>query len=170
LHGNNRKDEPRIAESDTAPYVIKEAYNNNIPITKVPCLEEAVLTEVVKFMVVGEPAQIAAAIPALKERTNGEINIFLSEPYFMEVTAPGIEKASALAYLTEHLNIGREQLCAVGDGLNDLTMLQYAGYAVAMGNAYDEVKKTADYITDTNDSDGAAKFIENLLEKGCRIK
>ena len=52
---------------------------------------------------------------------------------------------------------------AIGDHPNDLDMVQYAGIGVAMGNAVDELKKIADYITSTNNEDGAAKAIEKFI-------
>jgi hypothetical protein len=163
VHALTYDTEAVIAECDEAQYVKKEAYNNNISIRKVRCLESEIKTEVVKLMIVGEPDKISAAMAALKKRTNNEINVFTSEPYFMEITAQGIEKASALAFLMRYLNINKNNLCAIGDGHNDIPMLEYAGLAVAMGNAYDEVKQIANAITDTNDNDGAAKFIEERL-------
>ena len=76
----------------------------------------------------------------------------------MEQTFPGIEKPSALAFLLDHLGTSRERLVAIGDGLNDIPMLQFSGYAVAMGNAYEQVKRIADYVTLSNEEDGAADF------------
>jgi Cof subfamily protein (haloacid dehalogenase superfamily) len=91
------------------------------------------------------------------------VNAFFSEPYFLEITPNGIEKASALAVLLEEIGVERERLIACGDGYNDIPMLQFAGLSVAMENAYDEVKEFADIITDTNDSDGVAKVIEKYI-------
>jgi len=61
------------------------------------------------------------------------------------------------------MEIPREAICAMGDYENDISMLQYAGLGVAMGNASDVVKAKADYITDTNEEDGVANLIERLL-------
>ena len=57
----------------------------------------------------------------------------------------------------------REDLMAFGDGFNDLSMLEYAGIGIAMGNAVDEVKAIADFITVSNDEDGIAIALEQLL-------
>ena len=163
LHALTYDENGVVAESDTAAYVIKEAYNNTIPIRKAGLLEEAVAAPVVKFMIVGEPERIASALPDAQRIFSGRINVFLSEPYFMELTFPGIEKASALAFLTEYLGIKQERLVAIGDGLNDIPMLQYSGYAVAMGNAYEEVKEVSDYVTLSNEDDGVAVFLEKFV-------
>ena len=67
-----------------------------------------------------------------------------------------------LRALAEALEIPRERVMAVGDGLNDRTLLEAAGLAVAMGNAHPAIKAIADYVTDDCDHDGAAKAIERF--------
>lgn len=152
-----------ICEDDEDIYVKKEGYNNSVPIIRVPGLEAAVTKPVVKFMVVGEPSELVKAKEYLEGRFRGLLNLFFSEPYFMEVTPPGIEKASALGELTKILGISREKLMACGDGLNDIPMLEYAGFSVAMSNAYDETKKVADYIAPSNEDDGVAEAIRLFI-------
>jgi len=152
-----------LAEDDAAPYIVKEAFNNTIPIKKVDRLEDAVIMPVVKFMIVGDSKKIAAFLPVAQQFFSGRVNVFLSEPYFMELTFPGIEKASALNVLIKHLGVSQETLVACGDGLNDLPMLKFAGYAVAMANAYDEVKQVADYVSLSNEENGVADFLRKWV-------
>ncbi len=64
------------------------------------------------------------------------------------------------------LGVSWEHVLAAGDGENDLEMLQAAGWAVAMGNASEQVKKSADYVTLTNDEDGLAAAVEQFVLKG----
>ena len=64
--------------------------------------------------------------------------------------------------LAEHLGCGAENVMAFGDGLNDLSMIRAAGTGVVMANAFDEVKRYADYITDDCDHDGVAAAIEKF--------
>ncbi|WP_066051528.1 Cof-type HAD-IIB family hydrolase [Robertmurraya korlensis] len=71
-----------------------------------------------------------------------------------ELSVPGIHKAVAIEKLLEHLQIDREHTYAYGDGMNDLEMLQFVQYGVAMGNAKEALKEAADDITDTHDNDG----------------
>ena len=59
--------------------------------------------------------------------------------------------------------IDQEEIIAFGDGENDMEMLQFAGIGVAMGNATDELKAQADYVTDTNENDGVAKAIRHFM-------
>ena len=77
----------------------------------------------------------------------------------IELNSRDAHKGIALLKLCAHLNIDPSQTMAFGDGLNDLTMLKTAGIGVAMGNAAQQLKDVADFVTDTNDNDGVAKAI-----------
>lgn len=88
----------------------------------------------------------------------------------IDILKGGVSKAKALAVLSEKLNIKPEEIIAVGDNINDIEMIEYAGLGVAMGNAPDEVKSKANYVTDTNNNDGLAKFLESLLSVRIKTK
>ena len=75
-----------------------------------------------------------------------------------------LAKASALQALSQTLGYRRDQVMALGDANNDLEMLRFAGYSVAMGNGNAAVKEIADFITLTNDEDGVAHAIHKLIE------
>jgi len=77
----------------------------------------------------------------------------------IEINSGDAHKGAALLELCRQLNIDPADTMAFGDGLNDLTMLKAAGIGVAMGNAVEQVKAAADFVTDTNDNDGVAKAI-----------
>lgn len=78
----------------------------------------------------------------------------------MEVIPADADKGSGLQLLAERLGIRREEVMAVGDQLNDLPMLRYAGFGVAVANATEMVRNAADAVTDSNDRDGVGKAIE----------
>lgn len=63
----------------------------------------------------------------------------------------------------EAAGVKREQVLAIGDGMNDLTMVQHAGYGVAMGNAQRAVKAAARAVVASNDDDGVAQVLDALL-------
>lgn len=79
-----------------------------------------------------------------------------------EVMLKGINKAYGMKILEEYLGVGREETIAFGDGPNDLEMMEYAGYSVAMGNALEEVKARADLVTKHVDQDGIYDAMERL--------
>lgn len=83
----------------------------------------------------------------------------------MEITHSLATKGGGLTQLCRLKNILPEQVMALGDSGNDITMLHLAGLGIAMGNAPETVKAAADHVTDTNDRDGAAKAIEEFVLK-----
>jgi hypothetical protein len=74
-----------------------------------------------------------------------------------------VSKGRALEALASYLGIPLAEVMAIGDGINDIPLLSLAGLAVAMGNASDEVKAVADYVTLDVDHSGVAAAIEKFL-------
>lgn len=83
-------------------------------------------------------------------------------PDFCDILPAGGGKPNGLAHTLAHLGLTREQSIAFGDGGNDVTMLEYAGIGVAMGNACDAAKAAADYVTDDITADGLAKALAHF--------
>lgn len=92
-----------------------------------------------------------------------EIEIACSSKDNIEITCKGVSKGRAVKILGSYYNIDREKIMAIGDSENDLSMIEYAGMGIAMGNATDIVKKKAKFITDTNDNEGVAKAINKFV-------
>ena len=83
-------------------------------------------------------------------------------PYSGEITKSGINKSSGIKRVLTHLHMSRNDCIAIGDGQNDLDMLNYAGIGVAMGNASDDVKESADMVTAAVTDDGIYKAFGQL--------
>jgi len=81
----------------------------------------------------------------------------------VEINNGGVSKGNAVKALAEYYGIKREEIVAIGDNENDLSMIEYAGIGVAMGNAIDSVKNVADYITSSNKDNGVAKALEKFF-------
>ena len=77
----------------------------------------------------------------------------------------GVTKGSMLPLLLDKLGVNRDELIAFGDNYNDMTMIGYAGFGVAMGNAEEDVKKIANYVCESNDEDGVAKTMAKYVLK-----
>ena len=92
-----------------------------------------------------------------------ELEVASSGWNIIELNYKGISKGKGVEILTHYYNLTKDEVMAIGDGENDLSMIEYAGLGVAMGNATDLIKEKADYITDTNDHDGVAKVIEKFI-------
>ena len=95
-----------------------------------------------------------------------DLNLVSSLKYNIEINAAGVNKGNGLIALGKMLGIEREEIMAIGDGDNDIEMITEAGVGVAMGNAEEAVKCNADYVTGTNDEDGAARAIVKYVLEG----
>lgn len=96
----------------------------------------------------------------------GRASITHSGAPFVEVAAPGVTKAAALAALCARHGIAQKEVLAFGDGLNDLPLLTWAGQGIAVGNAHPAVLAAATAITATNDEDGVAVVLERVVSRG----
>lgn len=86
-----------------------------------------------------------------------------SSKYNIEITRQGVSKGKALEILASLYDLKREEIISIGDSENDLSMIEYAGLGIAMGNSSDMVKEKADYITDSNDREGVANAINKFI-------
>jgi 5-amino-6-(5-phospho-D-ribitylamino)uracil phosphatase len=93
----------------------------------------------------------------------GVFEISNSHPFNLEMNPLGISKATGLFDICGLLGIEMSEVIAMGDSLNDLAMIRAAGLGVAMGNAQDEVKQSAEIITASNVEDGVARIIEQYI-------
>lgn len=119
----------------------------------------------VKLVITGESDELQHLSDKLIKEYGNEIFLTSALRNCIDILDGSVSKAKGLEVLAENLNIKREQIIAVGDNINDIPMLKYAGFSVAMGNAPDTVKKKADFVTGTNNEDGIAMFVEKLLDK-----
>lgn len=156
-------EEQAYSENPDDLYVEQERFNNSSVMNKVDDLAAAITWEPNKMMVVGAPDALGPAQHRLERLLDGRATVIRSEPYFIEVVPEGVGKDIGLMKLGGLLNVPRSGTIAVGDGFNDIAMLDYAGLAVAVGNAYDEVKEHADWVAPSNDDDGVAAVVRRYL-------
>ena len=120
---------------------------------------------VMKLYIVGttEDSEKLAKTRALLHKQLPHIQITSSGARNIELMPPGAGKGTALRVMAAYYGLERENVMAVGDAQNDLSMLEYATHSVAMGNALDEVKRVCRYQTADNDACGVAQIIERVL-------
>lgn len=115
----------------------------------------------------GEPEALVPLEEKLRRELADRINVYRSEPFYLELVPKGIDKANSIKVLRNRTRTKREEVIAIGDGYNDLSMIKYAGLGVAMGNAQPPVKAQADLVLPhTNDEDGVAHFVQSILDAG----
>lgn len=116
-----------------------------------------------KLTVVGKPELVAQAEQRILQELGGEVSASRSKPRFLDVTAFGIHKGSAVRRIAGVFGVSPEQVAVIGDGPNDIEMFKEAGISIAMGQGVDEVIDAARYITSSNDNDGWARGIEKYV-------
>lgn len=144
-------------------YVHKEAFLNKMNIKKVDNFLDAITFPVAKCLIVGESTTLAVLEKKMQKHLKENMEVYRSEPFFLELVPKGIDKAQSLAFLLEKTGMKKEEMIACGDGFNDLSMIKFAGLGVAMANAQDIVKENADFITLSNEEDGVAYAAEKFL-------
>lgn len=144
-------------------YVEIEARINGLPVRKVPNFTEFVDFDINKCLMTADPEKAELLEKELQEKYGNMASIYRSEPYFIEIMPRDVDKASSLDKMLPAIGVKRENTVCCGDGFNDISMIRYAGVGVAMGNAQQAVKESADYITATNDEDGLVQVIEKFF-------
>ena len=123
-----------------------------------------------KVVVYGQPDKLKDFRHDLERKYGKCISMTTALTNCVDVLNEGVSKAKGIAHLAENLGIKREEIITVGDNFNDIEMLQYAGLGVAMGNAANEVKEKADYVTASNEDDGLACFLEKLISLNADVE
>ncbi|MCL1813962.1 MAG: Cof-type HAD-IIB family hydrolase [Treponema sp.] len=116
-----------------------------------------------KLLIPGDPMTLKPLARLLENLTDGA-QIHACKPYRLEVLPAGADKGNALRLIAEKCSIPREAVLAVGDSMNDESMLRWAGYPVAMSNGDSKLKEIAALVTEkSNDEDGVAEMIERYI-------
>jgi len=137
------------------------ALRNPVPELKAFLLARGQDVQKVQAYFPGNPALRRELLETLETRFPGTA-VSTSVPENIEVNSEGATKGAALAHLAAHLGLPLTQTMAVGDGLNDLSMIRAAGVGAVMRNACPELLAAAAFVTDSCDSDGAAKAVERF--------
>jgi hypothetical protein len=117
-----------------------------------------------KLLMQGPAETLPEHLATLRERANGRWHATLSKPVYLEILNPAVDKGRAMLALAESLGIAGEELVAVGDSINDMEMLRDAAVGVAVANAREEVRATADLVTERTAQHGAvAEAVEKLF-------
>ena len=158
-------DKAYALDIDEQYYMIEININHFIRVKADP-LTPKITFPIIKCLMTADGDYLAKVEKEMKKYWEGKLNIVRSEPYFLEVTEVGIDKASTITNMVKKLGKSVDNLICCGDGFNDLSMIQAAGIGVAMANAQERVRAAADYITKSNDEDGIVDVVENLFKWG----
>jgi Cof subfamily protein (haloacid dehalogenase superfamily) len=118
-----------------------------------------------KLVVVGDPQKLDDLEAHLRQRFERRLFIAKSLPFFLEVAHPDVSKGAGLQFVADRLGFRRDQTVAFGDGENDLELIDWAGYGVAVENADPKVKARADFVCPSVQEEGVAQVIEAFLAR-----
>jgi Cof subfamily protein (haloacid dehalogenase superfamily) len=147
---NEILDESRIVESH--PLITPDLLGDNEEPSKIMLITGE-----------GDPARVLRTIA---NSVQSLCTATFSKPNYLEIIASGVNKAKALADLTQTLGMDLSKVAALGDGDNDVEMLKETGLGIAMGNASDRAKSAAEWLTGTNDEGGVAQAVRKLIADG----
>jgi Cof subfamily protein (haloacid dehalogenase superfamily) len=118
-----------------------------------------------KLVVIEDPHVLDGLKERLSRRFGGRLYISKSLPYFLEFASPAVTKAAGLDFLSQRLGFSRDRTVAFGDGENDIELVDWAGYGVAVANADERVKEVADFVCPSVDEEGVAQVLEAFLAR-----
>jgi transaldolase len=125
---------------------------------------ESVLTGVVKIVGVSEDhPRVAACEAAVQKQFGTHVSAACSQPYYLDVTHPSANKGVVIERLSRYLKIPMDRIAALGDQANDVLMFRKSGLSIAMGNASDEVKRHATFVTTSFGEEGFANAVEQFI-------
>jgi hydroxymethylpyrimidine pyrophosphatase-like HAD family hydrolase len=101
----------------------------------------------------------------MKQAVGEQATAVRSQTYYLDVTPPGHDKGTFVEAMAKRLGVPSAEVATIGDMQNDLPMFARSGMSVAMGNASDDVKQRATFVTASNEDEGFAKAIEMVLKE-----
>lgn len=138
-----------------------ESQSNNLKIKIVKNISDSINFSPAKVLIAAPEKYLNENMNNIIEPFKSTFSFTLSAPFYLETTPIGVNKAKTLKVLSQKLEVAQNDVIAFGDAENDKEMLEFAGTAVAMGNAVDSLKTIANMITKSNNEDG----IEFALKK-----
>ena len=165
IHFNLYMDDILIVETDSET-IRKYTDERKIQYRIIASFDGIELKNINKILAIDTNAEkIEKLTEELNETFNGELYIVRSTPNFCEIANKEATKGNAIRYLAKKWGIRKEEIMACGDQDNDIEMLLSAGTKVAMGNATENLKKIADFVTDTVDNDGVCLAVKKFIKE-----
>ena len=146
-----------------APHVAREQWTVRFPPVVVKNYSGH-LERVAKIVGVSDDLPVVARCESdLQTWGAGRISAERSQPYYLDVTNPKANKGEVVLFMSRILDIAPEQIATIGDMPNDVLMFKKSGMSIAMGNASEDVKKAAAFVTGSNEEDGFAGAMERFV-------
>jgi hypothetical protein len=149
---------------EVTPEAERYAGFQNLPLHEVGDLTAWLSAPPTKLVAIDDPDLLDGLEVRMKARFDGRLYISKSLPFFLEFASPEVTKGSGLGFLAEHLGFTRERTVAFGDGENDVELIEWAGFGVAVANAHPRALAVADWVCPSAAEEGVAQVVEALLD------
>ena len=149
--------------AEVTPEAERYAHFQNLEIHTVGPLRDWLARSPTKLVSVGEETRLEELEARMKARFDGRLYISKSLPIFLEFAAPGVTKATGIEFVADRLGFSRERTVAFGDGENDVELLEWAGYGVAVAGAHPRLRAVADWTCPPSAEEGVAQVVEAYL-------
>jgi len=165
LHVQAYRDDRLIVEKDR-PEAGEYARHAGMEVHLVPDLDQAMGPTTPKLVIVSAPAVVEGwLLAAVREAFRGRLYAASSLPSYVELTSPRSDKRRALEFVCRRLGCRRSEVVAIGDGRNDLPMIEWAGLGVAVETAPPEVRAAAGRLIGPPGSGGISGLVDELLTR-----
>lgn len=154
--------ENEIVSESKDEYIDVEVTLTGMPLNKVESFKQTVSFNGVKCIMLAEPSYLKKVESEMKKEFK-DISISISKPFFLELTAHGIDKGHTLGFLVKELGICQDEVIACGNAENDLSMIKYAGLGVWVANTNEELFKYGQDVVASNEEHGVAELIEKYI-------
>lgn len=142
-------------------YTVRDSFITNMPLEVAKFEDLLQWSDICKIMIADKPETLDSLV--LPERLKTKAKFVRSRPYYLEVVPLNVHKGLGVEVVAARYQLKKAEILGVGDGLNDLELLEASGMKVAMENGADALKQIADVIAPPQDQDGFARLLEALL-------
>lgn len=142
-------------------YTVRDSFITNMPLEVAKFEDLLQRSDICKIMIADKPETLDSLV--LPERLKTKAKFVRSRPYYLEVVPLNVHKGLGVEAVAARYQLKKAEILGVGDGLNDLELLEASGMKVAMENGADALKQIADVIAPPHDQDGFARLLEALL-------
>lgn len=142
-------------------YTVRDSFITNMPLEVAKFEDLLQWSDICKIMIADKPETLDSLV--LPEKLKTKAKFVRSRPYYLEVVPLNVHKGLGVEAVAARYQLKKAEILGVGDGLNDLELLEASGMKVAMENGADALKQIADVIAPPHDQDGFARLLEALL-------
>jgi Cof subfamily protein (haloacid dehalogenase superfamily) len=145
------------------PHVDREEWTVKFPPTVVTAFDDACDRTVKIVGVSDDHLSVARVEMDVQRKFGAEISAARSQPYYLDVTHPKANKGTVIEFLSRVLEIPTAEIATIGDGPNDVLMFEKSGMSIAVGNASQEVRHAAQFVSSSSENEGFANAVDRFV-------